>query len=444
MSNRTRVVIVGGGFAGLNCACQLASHKDVKVTLIDRNNYQQFQPLLYQVACALLAPSNAAFPLRNVLHRFDNVEVKMAEVVSAELATRTVRTSDGQTYHGDYLVLAAGAQANFFNTPGAEEHALPVYSLQQAEVIQSRLLEALEPADRDPSLVEKGGLNAVVVGAGPTGAEMAGALGDLLQRRAKDEFKNVDLSKAKVFLVDMGYHVLGAFSTQSQAYAAKKLSERGVELRLGSAVKEVTPTGVRFANGPEIPARVVIWAGGLKAASLAANLGVAQGRAGRLDVESDFAVKGMPRVYALGDFANVMGKDGKPLPQLASVAQQAGRFCAGHIVGQVQGFTGKPFEYFDKGIMAMIGRNAAVAEVGEHRHELTGPIAFAAWLGVHAALLTTTRAKVGSVMDWAWDYFGHAYGQQILDRPSGHAFDWGMEEEQGPATRVTQGPLQRN
>jgi NADH dehydrogenase len=358
------------------------------------------------------------------------VDVKMAEAVSADLATRTVRTADGQTYQGDYLVLAAGSEVNFFSTPGAREHALPLYSLRDAEVVQSRLLEALEAADRYPSLSAKGGLTVVVVGAGPTGTEMAGALADALQRMDKGLYKNVDPSKERVYLVDMVHDVLGAFSPQSQSYASRKLTERGVELRLGSAVKEVTATNVILADGSQIPARIVIWAGGLKASTLAGHLGVEQGHGGRLDVEPDFLLKGFPTVYALGDFANIADKEGRALPQLAAVAQQAGRYCAAHILGQIEGKPAKPFEYFDKGIMAMIGRNAAVAEVGEHRHELTGPIAFAAWLGVHAALLTTTRAKIGSVMDWAWDYFRHDRGEHILDRPSGRVFNWGEEEDE--------------
>jgi NADH dehydrogenase len=347
---RKHIVIVGGGFAGLHCALKLGSTPDVRVTLLDKNNYQQFQPLLYQVASGLLAPSNAAFPLRGVLHKRDNVEVKMAEVTAADLEARRVETSDGQTYQGDYLILAAGAQANFFNTPGAEQHACPLYSLPDAETIQSRLLEALEAADRDPSLVERGGLNVVVIGGGPTGTEMAGALADALQRMDKALYKNVDLSKARVYLVDLVHHLLNGFSEKSQAYAAEVLAKRGVELRLGSAVKDVTPTHVRLADGSQIRARIVIWAGGLKAASLAEHLDVKQGHGGRLDVEPDFTLKGHPGVYALGDFANIRGKDGKPLPQLGSVAQQAGRYCATHIANQIRGVPTGPFVYFDKGI----------------------------------------------------------------------------------------------
>lgn len=417
------VVIVGGGFAGLNCARKLASHPGVRITLIDRNSYQQFQPLLYQVATAALAPINAAFALRNVLRRHPDVDVKMAEVVSADLRTRTVETADGLKYQGDFLVLAAGSQVNFFETPGADKYACPLYSLQNAETLRSRILEALEASDRDPSLIAKGELNFVVVGAGPTGVETAGMLGDMMQRRLNGEYRDLDLSKAQVFVVDMGKSVLSTFSPQSQAYAAKMLKKLGVQLRLEVAVKEITAHGALLSDGTEIASRTVIWAGGLKASSLAGNLGIKHGHGGRIDVKPDFSVEGFPGVYALGDFANISGKDGKPLPQLAAVAEQAGKYCAKHIAATLSGESVKPFDYLDKGIMAMIGRNTAVAEVGEHRHELTGPIAFAAWLGVHAVLLTTARAKVEAFVEWAWDYFGNSQVDQILDRPT--PADWG-------------------
>ncbi len=185
------VVIVGGGFAGLNCARKLAAHPEIRITLIDKNNYQQFQPLLYQVAAGFLAPSNVAFSLRNMLVKHPNVEVKMDEVVSADLTTRTVITAQGQTYHGDYLVLAAGSQANFFGTPGADQYSYPLYSLHDAELLRSRILAVLEAADRDPSLIAKGALNFVLVGAGPTGTEMSGTLGDMIHRALKEEYPNL-------------------------------------------------------------------------------------------------------------------------------------------------------------------------------------------------------------------------------------------------------------
>jgi NADH:ubiquinone reductase (H+-translocating) len=424
------VVIVGGGFAGLSCARKLASNPNVHVTLIDKNNYQQFQPLLYQVATALLAPDNAAFSLRSLLRGHANVDVKMAEVVSADLKTRTVKTADGKTYQGDFLVLAAGAHANFFGTIGADRHTYPLYSLRDAELLRSRILMVLESVDRDPSLIEQGALNFVVVGGGPTGTETSGSLGHLIQTAKKDLYNNLEWTKAQVFLVDSGQTVLNAFSKKSQEYATQKLEQHGVHILLGVTVKEVHSGHVLLSDGSKILTHTTIWAGGLRASSLSEALGVKTGRGGRIDVQPDFSVSGFPGVYALGDFANIAGADGKPLPQLASVAQQAGHYCAHHITAAVAGRPGEPFEYFDKGIMAMIGRNAAVAELGKRRHGMTGPIAFFAWLAVHALLLVSNRAKIEAFIQWAWDYFGGSNVNSVLDRPEQVPVDWHSVEEE--------------
>ena len=233
------VVIVGGGFAGLNCARKLAVHPEIRITLIDKNNYQQFQPLLYQVAAGFLAPSNVAFSLRNMLVRHPNVEVTMDEVVSADLTSRTITTAQGKPIQGDFLVLAAGSVANFFGTPGADQHSYPLYSLHDAELLRSRILAVLEAADRDQSLIAKGALNFVLVGAGPTGTEMSGTLGDMIHRSLKEEYPNLPLYEVGIHMVDMGGAVLSAFSEKAQVYAAKMLEERGVKIHLHMAVKEV-------------------------------------------------------------------------------------------------------------------------------------------------------------------------------------------------------------
>lgn len=424
-----RVVIVGGGFAGVSCARRLASNRDVHVTLIDRNNYQQFQPLLYQVATALLGPGNAAFSLRSLLRGHANVDVKMAEVISADLTTRTVETADGKRFQSDFLVLAAGAQVNFFGTTGADKHTYPLYSLRDAELLRSRILMLLESVDREPSLIDQGALNFVVVGAGPTGAETAGSLGHLIQTARKDLYNSLEWTKAQVFLVDHGHTVLSGFSGKSQKYATRKLEHRGIQIRFGVAVKEVHPGHVLLSDGTKILTHTAIWAGGLKASSLSDALGIKTGRGGRIDVQSDFSVRGFPDVYALGDFANIADADGKPLPQLASVAQQSGYYCAHHIAAAIAGKPGKPFHYIDKGIMAMIGRNAAVAEIGKKRHELNGPIAFAAWLAVHALLLIPARARIEAFLDWAWDYFGGSNVDAVLDRPEQVAVEWHADEK---------------
>ncbi|MGB8886459.1 MAG: NAD(P)/FAD-dependent oxidoreductase [Candidatus Korobacteraceae bacterium] len=434
-SGLKHVVIVGGGFAGLQCARKLAANPQVRITLLDKNNYQQFQPLLYQVATAMLSPSNIAFNLRGILSGNPNVDVQMAEVVSVDLNTRTVWTGGGQQFQGDFLVLAAGSQASFFATPGADKNSYPLYSLHDAERLRSRILAMFESADRDPSLVAQGALNFVIVGAGPTGTEMAGAFGDMLQaslkRKARDKaYKNLPSDQGRILLVDAGNAVLGSFSPKAQAYAAKVLEQRGVQIRLRTTVKEVGSGHVVLSDGTRILTHTIIWAGGLKAASLSDNVGVKTGRGGRIDVQSDLTVPGFTGVYALGDFANIAGKDGRPLPQLASVAEQSGKCCARNILSDVVGRPRNPFHYFDKGIMAMIGRNSGVAEVGEHRHELQGTIAFAAWLGVHAALLSSTRAKIEAFVEWAWEYFGGSRDDVILDRSEELQINWNDDGEE--------------
>jgi len=443
------VVVVGGGFAGLHCARKVAANPDIRVTLIDRHNYQQFQPLFYQVATSLLPANNIAFNLRSTLMKHPNVDVKLAEVVSVDLDSHTVHTAQGGQYHGDFLVLAAGSEANFFNTPGAVEHTYPLYSLHNAESLRSRILAMLESADADNSLIEKGALNFVIVGGGPTGTEMAGAFADVLlswkERKAVHRvFWDLPLDRAQVFLVDAGRAVLGAFAPKAQEYATRTLTQRGVQIRLGTKVTEVGPAHVTLSDGTRIPTHTVIWAGGLKASSISENLGLKTGRGGRIDVEADLTVPGVSGVYALGDFANIAGKDGQPLPQLGSVAEQSGKWCARNILLDVAGKPREAFRYLDKGIMAMIGRDAAVAEVGEHRHEVEGAIAFAAWLGVHAALLTSTIAKIEAFMEWAWWYFGGARDDVVLDRSEELQINWNDEtEEMADASKQPQDPGQR-
>jgi len=425
------VVIVGGGFAGLNCARKLAAHPEIRITLIDKKNYQQFQPLLYQVAAGFLAPSNVAFSLRNMLVRHANIEVQMDEVATADLSTRSVTTVNNKTLHGDFLVLAAGSQANFFGTPGADKYSYPLYSLHDAELLRSRILAVLEAANRDQSLIAKGALNFVLVGAGPTGTEMAGTLGDMIHHALKEEYPNLPLSEAGIYVVDMGHAVLSAFSDKAQTYANKMLEQRGVKIHLHTAVKEVAEGHVTLSDGTVIPTHTVVWAGGLRASDLSGNMGIRPGHGGRIDVEPDLTVAGQSGVYALGDFANITGKNGEHLPQLASVAEQAGKWCAKNILADIAEEPRKPFDYFDKGIMAMIGRGAAVAEMGPHRYELEGPMAFVAWLGVHVALLSTTQAKIEAVVDWAWDYFSEVKGDQVLDRFSQEDINW---TDDAPAT----------
>ncbi len=368
------------------------------------------------MATGILAPENAAFNLRAVLVHDTNVEVTLAEIVTVDLAARRATARNGAVFHADYLVLAAGSTANFFGIPGAAQFAFPMYSLQDAERLRSRLLELLEAADRRGTAAP--GPAIVIVGAGATGVETAGAIADILQRMPPHLYPHLDRHQVSITLVDKGATVLPGFTAQSQAYAAAILGERGVTLRLGAAVREVSAHAVLLADGSHLQADAVIWAGGLKASGLAAALGLKPGHGGRLDVQSDLTLAGYPCVYALGDFANCRDASGKPLPQLAAVAQQAGRHCAANIAAHAAGDPQTPFVYLDKGVMAMIGRNAAVAEIGARHHPISGVFAFAAWLGVHVVLLTTVRAKMDTFLEWAWDYFGRVHVSPVLDRPT--------------------------
>jgi NADH:ubiquinone reductase (H+-translocating) len=419
-----RVVIVGGGFAGLGCAQKLADHDDIHVTLIDRNNYHQFQPLLYQVATSQLAGTDIAHSLRDVFADQDNVDVHLAGITGVDTATRTVTTNDGESWSGDVLVMAAGSQPNFFGTPGAPEHSFPLYSLDNATRLRSRILGLFEQVDRDPSLVERGALNIVVVGGGPTGVEVAGALGDMLKVTVPGEYRTLDPTKARICLLDFGDALLKPFSDSAHGYVAKVLEDKGVEIHLGTGVKEVATGHAVFSDGTILPTRCVVWGGGIKAAEVAADCGLAQGHGGRVDVQPDLTLAGHGDVYVVGDIANIPDSDGHPLPQLGSVALQSGAWAADNIIAGFEGRKPKDFRYHDKGIMAMIGRGAAIAEVGRRHHEIHGELAHMAWLGVHASLMTGTRAKIEAFVDWAWDGFTKTGGPHVLDRGDAAEINW--------------------
>ena len=419
-------VVVGGGFAGVGCAKELARH-GVQVTLIDRNNYHQFQPLLYQVATAELGPSDIATPLRTMFRKDARIHVKQAEATSVDPANRTVATADGHSYSGDFLVLAVGSRPNFFGTPGAAEHAFPLYSLLDADRLRSRVFAIFEDADRDPRLVDQGALNFVVVGAGATGVEIAGALADLVSHVLPGEYRDLPVGLTRIHLVELGDAVLPPFSPQARRYAARVLERGGVQLRLGVSVKEVAAGHVVLSDGSRIPTRCAVWAGGLKAEALIGAGELGQGRGGRVDVLPDLTIDGFPRVYALGDAANIAGRDGSALPQLGSVALQSGRRAARNIVADLHGRRRLAFHYRDKGIMAMIGRGAAVAELGPRRRELQGVVAFAAWLGVHAWLLSGVRARIDAFVSWGWDYFSGNRAPGLIDRSGAGTIDWSQD-----------------
>ena len=427
------VVVVGAGFAGVACAKELGE-RGVAVTLIDKNSYQQFQPLLYQVATAQLSADDIMRPLRGLFRKIESVAVKTVEVVAVDPVNRSVTTAEGQTFAGSHLVLAMGTKPNFFGVPGAAEHALPLYSAADATALRNRILRLFEEADLEPSRIERGALNFVIVGAGATGVETAGSLADLIYDVMPQRYHDLQVERAKIHLVDHGNVVLAPFSEKAHEYAAKVLTKKGVELMLGQSVTEVARDCVRFADGGEIATHCVVWAGGLSASVIEGTDQLATGRGGRIEAGQDLAVDGFPGVYAVGDVAMVAAPDGAPYPQLGSVALQAGQAAASSILADIDGTRSPSFSYHDKGIMAMIGRRAAVAEMGAHRHELHGPIAFSAWLGVHAWLLSTNRARIDAFVNWAWDSFSKSRSPAIIDDPDAPRIDWGEPTEESLTT----------
>jgi NADH dehydrogenase len=414
MSKRPHVVIVGAGFGGLGVAEQLA-HVPVDVTLIDRHNYHTFQPLLYQVATSLLNAEDVGAPVRSMFRHQENVTFRMATITGIDVPGRKIQLEDGGRIAYDYLVLAGGATVNYFNTPGAAEHALPLYTLMNAVRLRNRILERFEAADRDPNLIEDGALNFVIVGAGPTGVETAGALSDLFYNLLPRDYHQLATEKARVIIVDMGKEVLTQFKENLRAYAKEKLEERRVEMRLGEAVAEVGPTFVRLKSGEEIKTHTLVWAGGVRANPLADLLGLPQGRGGRVKLNPDLSTPEHPEIFVVGDMGEV-ASDGEVLPQLGSVAMQSGEHVGRQIARRLLDEPGQPFKYWDKGFMATIGRGAAVVEFPNKR-TLHGPLAYFAWLGVHLALLSGVRNRIETLWNWGWSALTHDRAARIIIDP---------------------------
>lgn len=403
-----QAIIVGAGFAGVAAAKELAKEK-VHTLLIDRNNYQQFQPLLYQVASSQLPAGDVAEPLRSVFRTSSTVRVLTADVAEIDATARTVTLADGTVFAAKILVISAGAQVNFFGTPGADEFSYPLYSVDDATRLAAALVAELDAADTAAEEQNASGpVNVIVVGAGPTGVETAGALAEAVQAVVPRYYADGVNERCAVHLVDMGPTVLGPFTEKLQEYTRTRLEQLGVRMHFKTGVKEIRADGVTLSDGSTMPARIVIWAGGLRAQSVVATAGVHTGRGGRVDVNADLTVPDFPGVYALGDAANIPDGKGKTLPQLGSVALQSGQWAGRNIVDDLTGVVRarghRDFVYHDKGFMAMVGRMAAVAEVGAKHRQMHGPLAFAAWLGVHDALLPSTHSRSGALINWYRDY----------------------------------------
>jgi NADH dehydrogenase len=397
---RPHVVILGGGFAGLAVAKGLAN-VNVRITLIDRSNHHLFQPLLYQVASAALAAPDISAPIRQLLWRQRNVTVWMATVQRIEVEKRRILVEGAELTY-DYLVVATGMNHAYFGYDRWAAHAPGLKTIGEALDIRRRILRAFEAAEREPSPEHQRALTTfVVIGAGPTGVELAGALAEIAGRTLARDFRRFDPRTTRVVLIEAGPRVLSTFSERSSARAQKALEQLGIEVRTGTPV---TDLGVDFVElGSErIATRTVLWAAGVRASPLTSQLGVATDRMGRVWVDKDLSVPERPEVFVLGDLI-AMTQEGKPLPGVAQLAMQSGRHCAQNIALSVSQRPRVPFRYVDKGSMATIGRNKAVAQIG--RFEFSGIVAWWLWLTVHLLFLVEFRRRLAVIVEWAWAYF---------------------------------------
>jgi NADH dehydrogenase len=429
-SDADRVLVLGGGLAGVACAQKLGD-EGVDLVLVDRNDYHQFQPLLYQVASSQLPAEDIARPHRAIFDGYPSVTVVNADVMAAKLSEHSLVLSDGRTLTGSHVVMAAGARPNFFGVPGAAEHSFPLYSVADAERLRLHLQRLLHEAMTGAGPGQPGALDVVVVGGGPTGVETTGALAELMYALQSTGRLG---RPGQITIVDRGPTLLGQFSSKAHEYAVRKLTEAGAVVKLQVGVTAVHPDLVEFDDGSTLQAQTVVWGGGESGSAVAQTAGPNPGRGGRLDVRPDLTVDGYPGVYAVGDVANIPSGDeaAGPLPQLGSVAQQSGRWAAENILRELLREPTQPFAYKDKGIMAMIGRNAAVAEVGKHRHQVEGPLAFAAWLGVHAMLLSGVHSKTDAFLTWAWDYFDRDHAATVEASSVPQRLAWREDDEDVP------------
>ena len=407
-----QVIIIGAGFGGLEAAKKLAC-KDVSLTVIDRTNYHLFQPLLYQVATAALSPADIAGPVRAILSKCKNVEVDLAEVESVDVEGRKVRTKD-RIFDYDYLILATGARHSYFGHDEWEKLAPGLKSLEDAVELRRRILLAFEFAEKTTDeAARKAAMTFVVIGGGPTGVEMAGAIAEISRYTLAKDFRHIDPSKARVILIEGAPRLLAAYPADLSESARKQLVELGVDVRTDARATDITESGVQL-NGEFIPCHVKIWAAGNNASFVGKTLIAPVDRVGRVIVNDDLTIPGHSEVQVIGDLANFSHQTGEPLPGVSPVAMQQGRHAARNILRMIRGEKPKPFRYFDKGSMATIGRNKAVADL--KFFHLSGFPAWLTWLFVHIIFLVGFRNRLLVLLQWAWAYLSFDKGARLITR----------------------------
>jgi NADH dehydrogenase len=411
MANPPRVVIIGGGFGGLQAAKALRNER-VAVTLIDRKNHHTFQPLLYQVATAVLSPGEIASPIRRILNRAKNVQVLLGEVVGFDLDEQTVKLGDNSEVPFDYLIVAAGARHAYFGHDEWENYAPGLKTLEDALEIRRRVLLAFELAEKQA--IQTGThdpLNFVVVGGGPTGVEMAGAIAGIARQALAGDFKAIDTTQARVMLFEGSDKILGTFSPELSLSAKEQLEDLGVEVHLNSFVTDIQPGRVKVGEN-WVDCEVVVWASGVAASPLGKMLGVETDRAGRVPVNKDLTVPGRKNVYVIGDMAALTQENGKPVPGVAPAAMQMAELAADNILRDIRGLFPHEFKYYDKGSMATIGRNKAIAETGPFK--MSGFLAWMAWLFVHLISLIGFRNRLWVLTEWFWAYLTRERAARLI------------------------------
>jgi len=433
---KPHVVIVGGGFAGLYAARGLAD-APVRVTVVDRQNHHLFQPMLYQVATAALSEPDIASPIRSILRRQANTEVLMGEVGEIRTGTREIVLTDSSTIHYDYLILAPGVRHSYFGRDDWEVLAPGLKSLEDASEIRRRVLLSFERAERETDPIKRHAhLTFVVVGGGPTGVEVAGALAEIRSYALRRDFRHIDPREATVMLLEGGQRLLSSYPPHLSERAKYELRRLGVEVREQTLVTDVRP-GYVVAGGWTIPTQTVVWAAGNAASPLTRTLGVPLDNVGRVIVEPDCTIPGHPEVFVLGDAAAVRDSKGKDLPGICPVAIQMGQYTARIIAGDLAQRPRRPFSYWDKGQLAVIGRGHAVADIWRMR--FSGFPAWLLWIFIHIFFLIGFRNRVSVMIQWAWSYFTYQRGARLITNiwragPSGAAR--GRTSGAGPAVVV--------
>ncbi|MBK7931967.1 MAG: NAD(P)/FAD-dependent oxidoreductase [Acidobacteria bacterium] len=411
MNGAPKVVIIGGGFGGLWAAKALAN-KPVEVTLIDRKNHHVFQPLLYQVATAVLSPGEIAQPIRRILAKAKNTEVILGEAVGFDKENNAVILNDGARVGYDYLIIAAGARHAYFGHDDWETAAPGLKTLEDAVEIRRRVLLAFELAERDAYLTgEQRQLNFVVVGGGPTGVELAGAIADIARQALAGDFKAIDTRKTKVVLFEGSDRVLGTFAEELSVSAKRQLEQIGVDVRLNSFVSEIEPGRVKVGED-WIACDVVLWATGVAASPLGKALGVETDKAGRVHVENDLSLKDHPNIFVIGDMASLLQENGEPVPGVSPAAMQMGNATASNILAELNGEPREKFTYWDKGTMATIGRKKAIAEAAGMKFK--GFVAWLMWLFLHVFFLIGFRNRVSVMFSWFWAYLTRERSARLI------------------------------